>query len=192
VPKLWNQTIEEHRHAVRDAVLDTTAALVAERGPLDVTMSQIAEGAGIGRATLYKYFPDVTSVLLAWHERQVGDHLVQLAEIRDQARGPAERLAAVLRAYGHISRRTAQHHPSELAALLHRDPQVSSARQQLLGLVRDLLAQAAAAGEIRDDVAPDDLAAYCLHAMAAAGTVSSEEALDSLVMLTMNGLHPSP
>ena len=30
VPKLWNETIEAHRRAVRDAILDTTAALLAE------------------------------------------------------------------------------------------------------------------------------------------------------------------
>src|SRR5439155_608112 len=42
VPKLWNETIEAHRRAVRDATLDTTAALVAEHGLASVTMSQIA------------------------------------------------------------------------------------------------------------------------------------------------------
>ena len=52
VPKLWNETIEAHRRAVIDATLDTTWALVTEHGPLSVTMSQIAEKTGIGRATL--------------------------------------------------------------------------------------------------------------------------------------------
>ncbi|TJV36742.1 MAG: helix-turn-helix transcriptional regulator, partial [Mesorhizobium sp.] len=55
MPKLWNETIDAHRRAVRDACLDTTAALVAEHGLLSVTMSKIAEETGIGRATLYKY-----------------------------------------------------------------------------------------------------------------------------------------
>ena len=53
VPKLWTETIEEHRRAVHDATLDTTAALVHEHGLPSVTMSQIAAAAGIGRATLY-------------------------------------------------------------------------------------------------------------------------------------------
>ncbi|MDQ3153275.1 MAG: TetR/AcrR family transcriptional regulator, partial [Actinomycetota bacterium] len=57
MPKLWNETIEAHRRAVIDATLDTTWALVTEHGLLSVTMSQIAEKTGIGRATLYKYFP---------------------------------------------------------------------------------------------------------------------------------------
>lgn len=69
MPRLWNETIESHRHAVRDAALDATAALVAEHGPLSVTMSAIAERTGVGRATVYKYFPDVESIMLAWHER---------------------------------------------------------------------------------------------------------------------------
>ncbi len=75
MPKLWTETIQTHRNQVRDAILDTTAALVAEQGLLQVTMSQIAEQAGIGRATLYKYFPDIESILLAWHDRQITAHL---------------------------------------------------------------------------------------------------------------------
>ena len=79
MPKLWTETIEAHRRAVHEAVLDTTAALVAEHGLRAVTMSQIAEQTGIGRATLYKYFPDVEAILVAWHDRHVSGHLEQLA-----------------------------------------------------------------------------------------------------------------
>jgi hypothetical protein len=50
VPKLWTETIEEHRRAVGDAILDTTATLVAEHGLGSATMSQVATEAGIGRA----------------------------------------------------------------------------------------------------------------------------------------------
>ncbi|RUV80905.1 TetR/AcrR family transcriptional regulator, partial [Mesorhizobium sp. M5C.F.Ca.IN.020.14.1.1] len=78
MPKLWNETIDAHRRAVRDATLDATAALVAERGLLSVTMAKIAEETGIGRATLYKYFRDVEAILVAWHERQVTGHLEHL------------------------------------------------------------------------------------------------------------------
>src|SRR5215218_9442750 len=99
MPKLWNETIEGHRREVRDAILDTTAALALEHGLLSVTMSQIAEETGIGRATLYKYFPDVEAILLAWHERQITAHFAQLAEARDRAGDPSERLYAVLETY---------------------------------------------------------------------------------------------
>ena len=191
VPKLWNETIETHRRAVRDAILDTTWALVTEHGLTSVTMSQIAEKTGIGRATLYKYFPNVEAILLAWHERHVTGHLEHLAELRDQAGGAGERLEAVLEAYALISHHR-EHHGAELAAFLHRGEHVARAQQQLIDLVRDLLTEAAETGDVRDDVAPDELASYCLHALTAASSLPSKTAVRRLVTVTLAGLHPPP
>jgi AcrR family transcriptional regulator len=190
VPKLWDETIEAHRHQVRDAILDTTAALVAEQGLLQVTMSQIATATGIGRATLYKYFPDVEAILLAWHQRQIAGHLDQLAKIRDQAGEADQRLEAVLEAYALIAHQSHGHRNSELAAFLHRDQQVTRAQQQLRELLEELLTQAAATGKVRRDVAPSELAGYCLHALAAAGSLPSRAAVRRLVMVTVAGLRP--
>ncbi|MFF4505752.1 TetR/AcrR family transcriptional regulator [Streptomyces sp. NPDC001401] len=188
MPKLWTETIEEHRRTVRDAILNTTAELAAERGVRSVTMSQIAEQVGIGRATLYKYFPDVETILLAWHDRQIAEHLGQLAEVRDRVDGAGEQLEAVLRAFAHISRQSRGHHGAEFAAFLHRDERVAHAEQQLHGMIRDLLAAGVQAGDFRNDVAPDELAAYCLHALSAAATLPSDAAADRLVAVTLSGL----
>jgi len=190
VPKLWNDTIETHRHAVRDAVLDTTAALVAERGLLSVTMSLIAVETGIGRATLYKYFPDVEAILLAWHERQVIGHLAQLSRARDRAGDAGERAEAVLEAYALIRYRSQGHHDTELVTFLHRDEQVGRAQRQVRELVQDLLREGAKRGALRDDVPPDELASYCLHALTAAGGMRSEAAVRRLVAVTLAGLRP--
>ena len=192
MPTLWKQTIETHRREVGDAILDTTAALVAEHGLRSVTMSQIAEETGIGRATLYKYFPDVETILLAWHERRIAGHLGYLAEIRDQDADAGERLEAVLEAYAIISRESRGHHDSELAALLHRDERVPRAQRQLRGMIRDLLAEGAEAGDIRNDVPPGELASYCLHALTAASILPSKAAVRRLVAVTLAGLRPPP
>ncbi|MGW4102037.1 TetR/AcrR family transcriptional regulator [Streptomyces sp. NPDC004976] len=188
MPKLWNETIEAHRRAVREAILNTTADLAAEHGLRSVTMSQIAEQTGIGRATLYKYFPDVEAILLAWHDRQITEHMGQLAEVRDQTDGAGEQLEAVLRAFAHISRQSRGHHGTDLSAFLHRDERVVRAQQQLHGMIRDLLAEGARTGVFRDDVAPDELATYCLHALTAAAALPSETAADRLVTVTLSGL----
>ena len=188
VPKLWTETIEEHRRTVHDATLDATAALVHEHGLASVTMSQIAAAAGIGRATLYKYFPDVEAILVAWHDRHITRHLQLLAEARDAAATPAGQLAAVLTAFALIQH---QHHDTELpVALLHRGEHVARARQQHQDLVSDLLAAGARAGDIRTDIDPGELAAYCLHALAAAGSLPSESAVRRLLAVTMTGLRP--
>jgi AcrR family transcriptional regulator len=187
MPKLWNETIDAHRRAVRDATLDAAAALAARLGLLSVTMSKIAEETGIGRATLYKYFPDVEAILVAWHERQVASHLEQLVAIRDQAGDAGERLEAVLEAYAFICH---EHHGTELAARLHQGEHVARAQERLSHLIRDLVAEGARIGDIRDDVAPDELATYCLHALAAASSLPSKAAVRRLVAVTLAGLQP--
>jgi AcrR family transcriptional regulator len=190
VPKLWNETIEAHRRGVREAILDTTVALVAEHGLRSVTMSQIAEETGIGRATLYKYFPGVEEILLAWHAEHINGHLEHLARVRDEADDAGGRLAAVLEAYALIAHDSHGHHDSELAAYLHRDEQVVRAEHHLRSMIEGLLTDAATVGDVREDITPDELAIYCLHALAAARTLRSKTALRRLVEVTLTGLRP--
>ncbi len=187
MPKLWTETIEAHRREVHDAILATAASLVAKHGLRGVTMSQIAEDTGIGRATLYKYFSDVEAVLRAWHERHLKGHLEQLAAIGAQAGEPDERLSAVLEAYGLISH---EQPASELATALHRGEHVARAQQRLTRFLRELIAQGVAAGLFRDDVPAEELAAYCLRALAAAADLSSKAAVRRLVNVVMSGLRP--
>jgi AcrR family transcriptional regulator len=186
VPRTWGQTIAEHRDAVRDATLDATAALVAEHGLTGVTMSQIARESGIGRATLYKYFPDIESILAAWHERFVAGHLHQLAEV-SQAAPPARRLEAVLRAYA-VQSRQRRGHGGDLAAMLHQGEHVARAHAHLDEFVTALIREAAVRGEVRDDIPAGELAAYCLHALTAAAALPSAAAVDRLVDVILAGL----
>jgi AcrR family transcriptional regulator len=190
VPKLWTATIEGHRRTVREAILETTWALVNEHGLMSVTMTQIAEKAGIGRATLYKYFPDVPAILAAHHEQHVTSHLADLAALGAQPGSPSERLEAVLGRYALIYRHRQRHGTPELLALLHPPGQASPAERQLIAMFRDLLTEAAGTGAVRDDIGPDELANYCLHALAAAGNLPSEAAVERLVAVTLAGLRP--
>ncbi|NUP46370.1 MAG: TetR/AcrR family transcriptional regulator [Catenulispora sp.] len=187
MPKLWNETIDAHRAAVREAILQTAAALAHEHGLTSVTMSQIATEAGIGRATLYKYFPDVESILLAWHEQQINMHLQQLTEVRDHTEGPDRQLEAVLTAYaGNAFGR----HDADLGALLHRGGHLAAAQKHLHDLITELVAAGAQNGSLRDDVAPAELASYCLHALTAASSLTSKAAVHRLVQVTLAGLRP--
>lgn len=185
VPRLWSDTVDVHRQAVREATLDATAELVAEHGLTSVTMSRIAEETGIGRATLYKYFPNIEAILLAWHERHIVRHLDLLAAARDRDGTPVERLEAVLRAYADI---THQSHDNDLATLLHRGEHVVRAQQHLRDLVRDLIAAGAKTGDLRGDIPPGELATYCLHALTAASSAPTKPAVQRLVEVTLTGL----
>ncbi|MFI5489174.1 TetR/AcrR family transcriptional regulator [Micromonospora echinaurantiaca] len=191
MPKLWTATIDAHRAAVRDAALNAMGELVAEHGLVALTMSQIAEKAGIGRATLYKYFPDAQAVLAAWHERQITAHLDQLTTAVNPAAPAVARLQAVLHTYAQIQHHSARHHGGELATPLHRSGHVDHARQRLHNFVEALITEAVHAGDVRDDVAADELAAYCLHALTAAGSVTGQDAVHRLVAVILTGLTAS-
>lgn len=191
VPKLWTQTIDEHRRTVRAAILDAAEALTGERGLTAVTMAAVAQRAGIGRATLYKYFPDVESILIARHQEHVSDHLDQLAVLRDQATTPEEGLEAMLEAYARICFWRAKH-GTDFSALVHRPEHVAPVEQQLIELFSEVLSEAAATGTIRDDAEPIELATYCIHALAAAGDLASESAVQRLINMTLAGLRPPP
>jgi len=185
VPKLWTETIEAHRREVGDAILDTTVALVVKHGLRSVTMSQIAEEAGIGRATLYKYYPDVEAILTAWHERHVGTHLEELEKISGGSGKPGERLRAALDEFALICHQRQQ---TEVAALLHRGEHVTRAERRLKELLQGLLGECAKAGVIRNDISPGELASYCVHALTAAGSATSKAAVRRVVDVTLAAL----
>lgn len=66
--------------------------------------------------------------------------------------------------------------------------QAHAFRNSGLGPVRGLLSEAAAAGDVRTDVDPDELAQYCLHALNAAAGLPTQAAVDRLITVTLNGL----
>jgi AcrR family transcriptional regulator len=188
MPKLWTETIHAHRQEVGEAILDTTAALVGKYGLRSVTMSQIAEETGIGRATLYKYYPDVEAILIAWHERHVTAHLEELGRIRSGSGRPGERLQSVLHAFALICQ---ERRRVELAALLHRGEQVTRAEQHLKELLQGLIEECVRVDEVRDDVPPGELANYCIRALTGASGLPSRTAVRRLVEVTFAGLRPS-
>lgn len=189
MPRVWNDALEEHRRDVRSAILDAGWALATERGITAVKMSHVAEQAGIGRPTLYKYFSDVESILVAWHERHVAASLDRLTRLHDRPGSAAERLRSVLTEYANIARRQGSH-AAELTALLHRDQHAHGAQHQVLRIITDLLTEAAAEGHVRKDVPPSELTQYCIHALNTASSLRSSKAVGRLVNITLSGLEP--
>jgi AcrR family transcriptional regulator len=151
-------------------------------------MSHIAHEAGIGRATLYKYFPDVEAILHAQHERHIRHHLDRLNELRQGPGDTHARLEAVCLGYAQICRHRAQHGTMEMSALLRKPEHVGEAESQLLELFADLLSAAAAAGHIDTATSVEELAAYCMHALGAAAALRSDAAVRRLVDITLAAL----
>jgi hypothetical protein len=58
-------------------------------------------------------------------------------------------------------------------------------------MIKGLLADATSTGEVRTDVGLDELTAFCLHSLAAAGSMPSKAAVHRLVKVTLSGLSQS-
>lgn len=184
MPKLWHDTIQAHRNAVSDAIMDRTAALAAAEGLHGVTMARIAQEAGIGRATLYKYFNDVEEILSHWHRRQIAAHLADLEAIRNRHTSPLAALEAVLLAYGHHG---SHNHDGSLGRLLHALPHVAEAHGHLRSFVAGIITDAIKVGEFSASPSADERAGYALAALHAA-PAHSRPALKRLVGMVMKGM----
>jgi hypothetical protein len=56
--------------------------------------------------------------------------------------------------------------------------------------IRPLIAEAAKTGDVRDDVAPQELAQYCVHALGAAAGLRGKTGVQRLVAVVLAGLRP--
>ena len=155
---------------------------------MSITMSQVAQEVGIGRATLYKYFPDVETILHARHEQHVLEHLTRLRELRHQSDDPSERLSAVTHGYAQICHHRAQHGSVELSALTHQPERVRDAERELLTLFHDVITDATAAGAVHPGVPADELALYCIHALGAAAGLPTQDAVGRLADVVLRTL----
>lgn len=184
MPKLWHDTIEAHRSAVADAIMDRTAALAAAEGLHGLTMARIAQEAGVGRATLYKYFRDREEILAHWHRRQIAAHLTDLEVIRSRHTSPLSALEAVLIAYaGH----TSHNHDGSLGRLLHALPHFKEAHNHLHSFVAEVIGDAVKARELEASPSADERARFALSAMQAA-PAHSRASLRRLVGMVVRGL----
>lgn len=71
------QQAQNHRLLIRTAV-----DLMTQHGFDDTTMKQIARTAGLGDATIYKYFPTKEKLVLAYFEQAIGDAIARMAKTK--------------------------------------------------------------------------------------------------------------
>lgn len=190
VPKLWKDTVEEHRRDVRAAILDAAWILATQRGVRGVTMALVAEHAGISRATLYKYFRGVDAILLAGHTEHVREHLATLENALSSAATPRDGLERLIDQYAEIAFHRARHGTPDTSALVHTGDRHDQNTLAVERLFTRAAAAAQDAGEVRSDVTAKLLGAYCLHAAEAAATLPARGDVTRLASVIKECLGP--
>jgi len=139
----------------RERVLEAAKAVFSHGGP-EASLEAVARRAGVGIGTLYRHFPTREALYEAVYRREV-EQLVELAKHLETKIAPAEALRRWLRA-GVEFMATKKGMAVALAMAAHGSSEfVAYSLDRLTWAVGELLRRAAAAGEIRADIDPEDL-----------------------------------
>jgi TetR/AcrR family transcriptional repressor of mexCD-oprJ operon len=134
------------------AIIDSAAALLAERGGA-ASMEEIATAAGVGRATLYRYFRNREELLEAMAAASVRELAARIAEAHLDAVPFDEAVARLAR--GIIA--TGSKYVALNTDGTRRSSSYPDIQLKVLDPMRALFRRAAADGTLRADLPPDVL-----------------------------------
>src|SRR5436190_11426464 len=140
----------------RERVLEAAKA-VFSAGGAEASLEAVARRAGVGIGTLYRHFPTREALYEAVYRREV-EQLAELAKhLVETEIAPIEALRSWLRA-GVEFIATKKGMAAALAMAAHGSSElVAYSLDRLTRAVGELLQRAAAAGEVRADIDPEDL-----------------------------------
>ncbi len=136
---------------VAGAILDAAADLLAEGGE-PPSMSEVAEAAGVARATLYRYFPTRERLLQELTAAAIDATATRLAEADLDAVPVAEGIARVARVVAAAG--------SKYAALVGQFGQGNAGpgeQEQITAMIDALLRRGIDDGTFRSDISVDEL-----------------------------------
>ena len=139
----------------RERVLEA-AKVVFSAGGAEASLEAVARAAGVGIGTLYRHFPTREALFEAVYRREVQ----QLADLAEQLKQDAKPIDALRQWMRSIVKFVATKKGMSAALTLAVDKNsklFSSSADRLARTVGGLLDRAIAAGEIRDDISPEDL-----------------------------------
>lgn len=157
------------RDRTATGILETAAAVLAERGEGE-SMAAIAEAAGVGRATLYRYFPSREALLRALAELAVEEVSVRMVEADLDAVPVSEGVARLARAFVAVGSKYI------VIARSGRKPDLSeSVTRGILAPLHELFQRGMEDGTLRRDLPLDTLLAMFGGLLEAAIRLSTED-----------------
>ena len=139
----------------RERVLEAAKAVFSAGGP-DASLEAVARRAGVGIGTLYRHFPTRESLFEAVYRREV-QQLGELAEQLKSEASPVDALRRWLRSNVEFVA-TKKGMSAALALAVQGSSELSAySFDRLTKAVGALLDRAAATGEIRSDISPEDV-----------------------------------
>jgi AcrR family transcriptional regulator len=136
----------------RGRIIEAALGLIADRGMGGVSMTAIAESAGVARQTLYNHFPDLDSIVAVSVAEHQAASLNALRTVLATIEAPEARLEHLVRQFA----AAAAHHHDPAGIAYGLSPEVRSTLEKyntaILGVISDTLRSGIDEGEFRPDL----------------------------------------
>lgn len=99
MPKIIGESLASHRELTRARLFEALGSLMGEQSFESITMSQIAERAGVGRTAVYNHFADKEVLLLAYMREVTSEFARILTQRLDAEPDPLMRLRIYVRSH---------------------------------------------------------------------------------------------
>lgn len=99
MPKIIGESLASHRELTRARLFEALGSLMGEQSFESITMSQIAERAGVGRTAVYNHFADKEVLLLAYMREVTGEFARVLTQCLEAEPDPLMRLRIYIRSH---------------------------------------------------------------------------------------------
>ena len=152
---LWHSSLSEHKTRQSEHIVHAALTVAGDVGTTALSMSAIAEAAGISRQTLYKYFADVEAVLKAAAERvgRMDEHFVEIVTSESDSFRQLEIFVNIM------LEAAREGHPSsammEAALPLHARRALEAHAGRVEELVIEIMRRGRGDGSFRSDLEPD-------------------------------------
>lgn len=99
MPKIIGESLASHRELTRTRLFEALGSLMGEQSFESITMSQIAERAGVGRTAVYNHFADKEVLLLAYMREVTSEFARVLTQCLEAEPDPLMRLRIYIRSH---------------------------------------------------------------------------------------------
>ena len=156
-----------------ELILEAAEAAFAEKGH-DACVADIATRAGVGQATIFRRFETKDDLIAAVFERKM-QALIDAATSAARKKRAWDGLMEFMSTVTELHARDRGFFQG-MAEQLMQAPHARELKAEVHSTVEDLVDRAKAEGDLRADIQPDDIPAFCCAAAAAGGMGSAPNA----------------
>lgn len=198
---------EEKREATRQDILTAARSLFLEKGYDATSVDDLVLAANVAKGTFYYHFNSKDELLHALQEMVIDEFSSQAREKLTQGSSPLKVLSEFVsemakwnEANSDLSRAVFAEKFSRFSGKTHGNHcAAEEKKRKFVTLIVELITQAQKAGEVRDDVEPDDLVRVILPPIMFTTATwlfnpegSLSERLERSLKLVLEGVRPQP